>query len=180
MDETTATPPPVPTAMPTAVVVEQSAAPSVRVPVWLFAGVVGMAVGAGSVGLVWGLSPGGSAGPSTAATPAPSKSETFILAGKMTLKDGGAATAAECGGQGGYDDIGQGTPVTVFNENGKVLAKGALGAGKGKGLDGCVFTLRVEEVPIGPQFYQVEVSHRGKITLPKAEAELGLMNVELG
>ncbi|MER7773181.1 hypothetical protein [Kitasatospora sp. NPDC096140] len=73
-----------------------------------------------------------------------------------------------------------GTSVTVYNESGKVLAKGELGTGKLKGLDGCVFPVEVIAVPLGPQFYQVEVSHQGKITLPKVEAQAGLLDVSLG
>ncbi|WP_316527998.1 hypothetical protein [Kitasatospora brasiliensis] len=47
-------------------------------------------------------------------------------------------------------------------------------------MDGCVFPVEVIAVPVGPQFYQVEVSHRGKITLPKVEAQAGLLDVSLG
>ncbi|MFJ3793485.1 hypothetical protein [Kitasatospora sp. NPDC090091] len=168
MDETTATPP-APTTEPLQEVVERPAGPSVRVPVWLVAGLVGFAAGAGAVGLTWGLS-------SSADPAAP---ETFTLTGSMSLKSG-ATTGAVCVGRGGYSDIAMGASVTVYDEGGRVLATGTLGAGKGKSLDGCDFPVTVPNVPKGPQFYQVEVSHRGKISLPKADAEAGLLAVSLG
>ncbi|MFD4658245.1 hypothetical protein ACFWP2_21755 [Kitasatospora sp. NPDC058444] len=168
MDETTAMPP-APTAEPLQAAVEKPAGPSVRVPVWLVAGLVGFAAGAGAVGLTWGLS----------SSADPAVPETFTLTGSMSLNTGSTKGAA-CAGRGGYSDIAMGASVTVYDEGGRVLATGTLGGGKPKSLDGCDFPVTVPNVPKGPQFYQVEVSHRGRISLPKADAEAGLLAVSLG
>lgn len=68
-----------------------------------------------------------------------------------------------CSGTGGYDDIQAGTSVVVSDENGKVLATGHLDAGKISALETCRFTFDLNGVP-DASFYQVEVSHRGKVT----------------
>ncbi|MFE2110004.1 hypothetical protein ACFXAF_29650 [Kitasatospora sp. NPDC059463] len=179
MDETAATPP-VHLVAPAEAATEKPASPSVRVPLWLVTGIGGLAVGAGSVGLAWGLSSSGTAtGPSAVATATPSKSEVFTLDGQMTLGSNARDTAAGCVGRGGYDDIARGASVTVFDEDGTVLATGSLGTGRSKGTTGCVFPIEVIGVPVGPKFYQVEVSHRGKVTLSRADAEAGLLGVSL-
>ncbi|WP_244293884.1 hypothetical protein [Streptomyces sp. MJM8645] len=179
MDEITTTPP-VPAVEPAPAAAGKAAGPSVRVPVWFAAGLVGFVAGAGVVGLTWGLSSGGSTG--TASTAGSPGTGTFALTGSMTLKSGASSgtTSSGCAGLRGYDDIAMGTSVTVYDESGKVLATGALGSGSPKGLNGCMFPVAVQDVPKGPKFYQVEVSHRGKTTLQKEEAEAGLLAVQLG
>ncbi|MFE2723952.1 hypothetical protein [Kitasatospora sp. NPDC059327] len=175
MDETTTTPP-VPTVEPLQAAAEKSPGPSVRVPVWLVAGLLGFSLGAGATGLAWALSSGDS---TTTAAPT---AETFTLTGSMLLANGASSgtAASGCAGLRGYDDIAKGTSVTVYDESGKVLATGALGSGSPKGVDGCMFPVAVHAVPKGPKFYQVEVGHRGKATLQKEEAEAGLLAVQLG
>ncbi|MEV7121714.1 hypothetical protein [Kitasatospora griseola] len=97
-----------------------------------------------------------------------------LTSGAVDTKTGG------CAGSGGYSDIRTGAAVTVYNESGTVLATGTLGPGSPKGAHGCVFTVTVSEVPKGPKFYQVEISHRGKINLSSGEAEAGLFGASLG
>lgn len=137
----------------------------------LLIAVAGLAVGAGVVGLVWGLSSGGSSTP-----------KAFALRGELTLTGSHTAsgpTYEECTGYSGYDDIAKGASVTVYDSGGKVVAEGALGTGKPKG-GACVFPVSVPGVPGGSKFYQVEVSHRGKLTVSSAEAKAGGFAASLG
>jgi hypothetical protein len=141
-------------------------------------GLAGLVVGAGVVGLVWGLSGGGSSTP-----------KAFTLRGTMTL-NAGATTATidspgDCIGYdgGGMGDIVPGAAVTVYDSSGKVVATGKLGNGKLPGSGGsipCTFPVTVPGVPGGSKFYQVEVSHRGKITVSSAEAKAGTFAASLG
>ncbi len=84
----------------------------------------------------------------------------------------------QCFGRGGYDDIGAGTSVTVYDANGKIVGTGALDVGSlvvRKDADYedwftgvCEFAFAVSVPP--SDFYQVEVSHRGRSTVQLAEA----------
>jgi len=150
---------------------ENPPAPGRRWPHPLVTGLAGLAVGAGAVGLAWGLSGGGSGAPGT-----------FTLRGTMTLTGDNVPsgdTSEECTGYSGYDDIAAGASVTVYDSNGKVVATGALGIGKPKSA-ACVFPVSVAGVPEGSKFYQVEVSHRGKVTVSSAEAKAGGFGASLG
>ncbi|MBP2328462.1 hypothetical protein JOF56_008847 [Kibdelosporangium banguiense] len=78
-----------------------------------------------------------------------------------------------CWGSGGYRDIRDGTEVKVYDETGKLIATGKLGQGRAA-QDGqlttltnsaCMFPIAVADIPTGSKFYQVEVSHRGKVTV---------------
>lgn len=73
-----------------------------------------------------------------------------------------------CEGVGGYDDMTEGATVTVYDSTGKVIGAGALMEGLA-GDDLCVWSFTVDNVPDAP-FYQVEVSHRGKVTVARSEA----------
>ncbi|MEW2161143.1 hypothetical protein AB0950_38965 [Streptomyces sp. NPDC007189] len=121
-------------------------------------GTAGLVIGAAGVGLAWNLSAG-----------ATSASKTFTLKGTLTLT----------GEYEGYDDIGAGAAVTVYDNAGKVIAQGALGVGKPHDA-ACVFHAAVPGVPNGPRFYQVEVSHRGKLTVSSTEAKAGGFAASLG
>lgn len=142
-----------------------------RWPHPLVTGLAGLAVGAGVVGLAWGLSGSGSDAP-----------KTFTLNGQMALTGDHVPTGdtnEDCTGYSGYDDIAKGAGVTVYDSAGKVVATGALGTGKPKG-GACSFPVSVAGVPGGSKFYQVEVSHRGKITVSSAEAKNGGFAASLG
>jgi hypothetical protein len=64
-----------------------------------------------------------------------------------------------CTGNEGYADIGEGSPVTVYNAAAQIVAIGALG--KGRTLDAagwsCLFPFEVAGIPSDSKFYQVEV-----------------------
>lgn len=105
------------------------------------------------------------------------------------LLDGGARGVFEpdghklgrrCTGDGGYDDIGAGTPVTVYAPSGDVLAVGRLDEGRIEGGGKCRFGFTVPLVPKGHPLYQVEVSHRGKIAVRAEVAETEGAQLSLG
>jgi hypothetical protein len=134
------------------------------------AAAIGLVVGAGGVGLAWVLSAssGGSAAPA------------FTLSGDLTLTGDNVPTdGGQCKGWEGYEDIAEGASVTVYDATGEVVATGALGAGKARDT-ACVFPVSVPGVPGDSKFYAVEISHRGKITVPAADAKAGLFKASLG
>lgn len=104
--------------------------------------------------------------------------ETFEVLGAITLEDSittyGLPDGFECAGKGGYKDIGPGAAVTVTDETGTLLAKGAIATSAG-GSNGCWLDFTVADVPRGKAFYKVEVSHRGELTYTESEAESGLV-----
>jgi hypothetical protein len=73
----------------------------------------------------------------------------------------------DCQGTGGYDDIGPGSPVTIRNGAGEVVATSKLGEGQpssnGRQEAYCDWTTKVEDVPAA-DFYAVEIADRGEIT----------------
>lgn len=107
----------------------------------------------------------------------------FEMWGAVRLDSEGAFSMnPECGGKDSYDDINPGAPVTVYDGTGKALAKGTLDKGKFEGKDllaPCVFTFSVVNVPGGLDSYQVEVSHRGRVSVSSAEAK-SLVVLSLG
>ncbi|MGW3594994.1 hypothetical protein [Streptomyces sp. NPDC005167] len=164
-------PPPVepPTAAaPPSLPAEPSAAAPKKLFNPLLAGLLGLAVGAGIVGGAWAY---------TSRDTAP---DTFTLIGTFTLTEGAVRTEGEnCRGNGGYDDIAQGTSVTVYDAAGGVAATGSLGESQ-YSVGACAFIVTVDDVPKGEKFYQVEVSHRGKVQLSGKEAEGGKLAASLG
>jgi len=98
----------------------------------------------------------------------------FTLNGEMSLyHDWGPKLSAldRCEGMGGFSDIVQGTPVKVYDAKGAVVATGALGLGTpSKDKPWCVFPVRVAHVPGRSKFFEVEVSHRGRIKISNKEA----------
>jgi hypothetical protein len=108
----------------------------------------------------------------------------FDLTGDMTLIDdniAGSSAGASCHGTGGYSDLREGTSVTVYGAAGTVIATGALGKGTfGSSTGTCTFSVLVPNVPGSERFYQVEVSHRGKLTLQADEAKSGQFGGSIG
>lgn len=97
---------------------------------------------------------------------------TFGVYGSIALSKQGSSTN-ECTGSGGYSDIQQGAPVVIYDAAGKIVATGALNQGHvvsqigySGNVNSCVFDFTVSNVPANSAFYQVEVSHRGKLTYP--------------
>ncbi|MFG2696463.1 hypothetical protein [Kitasatospora sp. NPDC048407] len=164
--------PPMPAEPPTA------GAPAARTRRWLLpvaAGVAGVLVGAGGVGAAWWLSGSEQASAERQSTP-----KVFTLSGWMSLTGSNAATEdGSCAGLRGYDDISEGTAVTVYDATGQVVAVGALADAKRVGTT-CKLHVLVPMVPTGPKFYQVEVGHRGKIMLSAENAAAGAFAASLG
>ncbi|MFH8931946.1 hypothetical protein [Streptomyces pristinaespiralis] len=133
----------------------------------------GALAGAAVVGLVWAVT----------ANAGGDEPATFTLNGSFTLTDevqrdgdGGCAGRYDSG----YDDIQEGTDVTVYNAAGDVVAKGELGASEEIATGTCAFDVSVADVPKGETFYKVEVSHRGTVELSAEEAENGELAATLG
>ncbi len=137
----------------------------------LAAGLVGLAVGAALVGGVWAITANnGSSGPGE-----------FTLKGTFALLEDVSADGDGCEGRydSGYDDISEGTAVTVYGASGEVVATGELGDSTQAG-GSCLFDVAVPGVPKGEKFYKVEVSHRGTLQLSAKEAEGGEFAGTLG
>lgn len=94
----------------------------------------------------------------------------FRVANWTTTSSGG------CEGHGGYDDMTEGADVTVYDANGQVIGASSLEGGQRAGSR-CRWAFTVEGVTVSP-FYQVEVSHRGKVTVQKDD--VGVVELTLG
>lgn len=149
----------------------------------------GFAAGALVLGVVWAGTAGLFGG-------------TFTLEGAMTLQQSSSygsyssyssygsssysssaysvGSDGSCMGDGGYSDISAGTAVNVYDSSGAVVAVGELSRGRGSYSSGCTFSFSVPDVPTGERFYQVEISHRGKMNLTADEAEAGTAAYSLG
>lgn len=104
--------------------------------------------------------------------------EPFTIAGTLQLpanvaKTSGLPSGFMCAGAREYGDIGPEAPVTVEDEAGKLLAKGAVQSSS-KGGDGCFLKFRVEDVPSGAQFYRVQVAQRPEMSYTEEEAKAGV------
>lgn len=135
----------------------------------LGAGLLGLALGAGFVGGAWVITANSHSGPGT-----------FTLTGSFSLLEDASDTGSGCQGTGGYDDIREGTSVTVYGANGDVIATGQLGDSASASYGTCGFDVSVPDVPKGEKFYKVEVSHRGTLQLTAKEAENGEFAGSLG
>jgi hypothetical protein len=92
------------------------------------------------------------------------------ITGTMTLFNGGFITRADgqgCEGTSGYDDIDEGTQVTVTDGAGKTLGVGNLGIGRNES-GSCSFEFSIPNVA-DADFYKIEVSHRGELSYSKKE-----------
>lgn len=93
----------------------------------------------------------------------------FVVTVNFQLNDAGAALNG-CQGTGGYSDIGTGTPVTLRNGSGDLLATSSLGSGSNVGI-GCLWETVLRDVPRQEDFYVVEVGSRGEISNSRSELE---------
>jgi hypothetical protein len=166
--------PPIPAAPPTdwPTTLHVSPPPAKRRLTPLTAGLVGLAAGAAIMGGIWAITAtAGSGGPGT-----------FTLEGTFTLNEDATEIGdGDCAGgyDSGYDDIREGTGVTVYGADGDVIATGALGDSTYSDY-ACSYSVAVEDVPKGEKFYKVEVSHRGTLQLSAEEAENGGFAGSLG
>jgi hypothetical protein len=131
------------------------------------------------------------AAPTTTTTALPpTTTTTLLLTHKITgtfklfSADGGViATGGQCLGARGYDDIGVGTGVIIRDGSGATLASTKLATSTGKTVNElmpgkypelanrvvqCNYTWSAPQVA-DADFYEIEVGHRGGITLSKEE-----------
>jgi hypothetical protein len=87
-----------------------------------------------------------------------------------------ATGSGGCEGVGGYSDMSAGVSVTVYDGGGKIVGVSAVGFGVRHGQR-CVWAFGVPDLP-DVSFYQVEVGHRGKVAVGKAD--LGAVSLTLG
>ncbi len=111
------------------------------------------------------------------------KAPPFILTGTVQLNSDNIRTSGlppgyTCAGGPGYADIGPDAPVTVTDETGKLLAKGAIQSSYGE-QRWCLLLFRVNDVPGGVKVYKVQVAHQGETSYTEAEAKAGI-NISLG
>ncbi|MGW5645049.1 hypothetical protein ACWEV3_40910 [Saccharopolyspora sp. NPDC003752] len=120
------------------------------------------------LGVTWGIASWASSG------------DRFELQGAMTLTDGATSTTTGCAGYRGYNDITVGAGVYVYDQQGTLVASGRLTQSVHRNDGACVFGFTVPDVPGGQDFYQVEVSHRGKVPVDETTARAGMTQLTLG
>jgi hypothetical protein len=108
--------------------------------------------------------------------------EQHILSGTVLLVDStylGLDPGSPCTGQGGYDDLGNGTQVVLTDEKGGTLSTGRLSPGQFDGL-GCTFSFALEEVTRS-DFYGLTVGSgsRGELQYSYEELADGDWSVQL-
>ncbi|OBG23519.1 protein kinase [Mycolicibacterium celeriflavum] len=104
--------------------------------------------------------------------------EPFTLAGTArlptdTVKTSGLPGGYKCVGAGEYGDVSPMAPVTVEDEAGKLLAKGAIQSSN-SGRDACLLLFRVDNVPTGARFYRVKVAQQPEMSFTETEAKAGV------
>ncbi|MFF2788942.1 hypothetical protein ACFVT6_19595 [Streptomyces sp. NPDC058049] len=149
-------------------------------PGWLVpvsTGIAGLVLGIGSTLLV------------QAAGGDDEAARTFTLTGTVEVmgdtKTVVTTNSGLCGGTGGYNDLRGGASVTVYDKAGLIVGTGSLGSGTVKDAATaykrtCRFAVSVPDVPRGKEFYQVEVSHRGKVNVSESDAVAGLFAASIG
>lgn len=119
----------------------------------------------------------------------PEKPPTQTFTGTITAPGGSASASSSRNGQDGdpcetdpgYDDVDEGTTVSVYSADGTLVATGLLGPGKYEVFRLCVLPFSVSSVPGGPaDLYQVEVASRGRISTTGADAAAGRLHLSLG
>lgn len=121
-----------------------------------------------------------------AATPSPT---TVAMSGHITMlryeKDADpqfrianwtSNASDRCEGRGGFGDMREGADVTVYGADGQVIGASSLEGGQ-QIAGRCSWAFTVEGLPV-EAFYQVEVSHRGKVTVQRAD--VGFAELTLG
>jgi len=86
--------------------------------------------------------------------------EAHTMRGDLALSASNTLSPGDgCSGEGGYDDIHNGTQVVLEDESGKTLATGSFGPGTFEG-EACVFTFSFQDVPKAA-YYRVHSGSRG-------------------
>ncbi len=138
---------------------------------WMFAGAGAVTAALVAVLAVTLSSSGGGStvGTRTTTALAPVVDPGTALTFELTVYDGGSYSDS-CDFSGtGYSDVDPGTPVTVKDASGTIVAADALSAGIESG-DNCVFTVYFDDpVKLTSNFYSVEAGRRGSVTFTKAE-----------
>ena len=94
------------------------------------------------------------------------------------LFDTSGGTSCASGGDGGYNDIAPGMPVTVKDEEGTVLASTTLPSKGHESSVGCIWTMHVL-VPDDAKQYGVEGGRRGTVTYSHSQMVKKDWKVEL-
>jgi hypothetical protein len=89
-----------------------------------------------------------------------------------------ASDGTSCNGTGGYSDIGRGTPVTVKNGKGEILAATSLGEGRAGDVT-CTFSFSFP-VTEGQDRYVVSVGHRGDFSHTFEQLQKQGVEIRLG
>jgi hypothetical protein len=104
-------------------------------------------------------------------------SGTFVLIDSAGM-DAIASDGASCEGADGYSDVGHGTPVTVKNGKGEILATTSLGQGKGSSAN-CIFSFSFP-VTEGHDRYVVSVGRRGEFSYTFEQLQARGAQIHLG
>lgn len=125
-------------------------------------------VALGVAGLVWAaLYFGGTGDASGGSAPASAPSNTFDIAGKLSVASG-------CG-RGGYSDLRSGAEVELVNQKNEVLAVTTLDPAGGY----CEFEFTLRGVPRGERLYGVHIGNNNRGTIWRTEEEAGRGGFEL-
>lgn len=112
---------------------------------------------------------------SPAATAAPTATLRAIT-GVITVN--GSTLGTVCSPKPGYDDIHEGTQVTLKDGAGTIIGTSALGPVAIGGRQACDYAFTIAGVPEVP-FYAIEVGHRGEVTASLAEMQASGWRFEL-
>jgi hypothetical protein len=96
----------------------------------------------------------------------PEAPDEVLITGIITLtgSENWQRVGSACEGVNGYDDLAEGTTVTVSSGNHDTLVLGSLDAGEiSTDSQNCNFSFTIDGVPGGQSLYLVEVSHRGNL-----------------
>lgn len=152
---------------------------------WAALAVTLIAVAAGCGGNVAaGPAASPSATPSPVQSATPSSAQTLTVTGVMTVDAGSLQSlvdpSRDCFTSRGYNDIHEGTHVTVTDGRGDVVGVGELGPVRWS-VDGsdCEHSFTVYDIAADRPFYGVEVAHRGVLTYPESEIR-GALQLTLG
>jgi len=108
----------------------------------------------------------------------PVRGEPFTLTGSVQIpidqvRTTGLPEGYKCAGDGALLDVSPNAPVTVEDESGTLLAKGAIRESF-SAKESCTLAFRVDDVPSGARFYRVQVAHQPESSFTEAEAKAGV------